>query len=186
MLRSVTYSPPHPCCPTKGCPGGEDIGHQPLREPMPHYPIPESHGNGASGYRSHYCACQSVLFLIFFGPPTAPRIRMLDRLRVWWGGNGITFRVLMVLIFQHFVPFWASAPKGVKPSHLITYGRSFHLSLRTYVCTYICPYVCTPPPPPLILPYLNPLITFSTEMGHREPMTINAFTSSFNSCCCPG
>jgi hypothetical protein len=27
--------------------------------------------------------------------------------------------------------------------------------------------------------HLNPLITPSTEMGHREPMTINAFASSF-------
>jgi hypothetical protein len=27
--------------------------------------------------------------------------------------------------------------------------------------------------------HLNPLITPSIEMGHREPMTINAFTSSF-------
>jgi hypothetical protein len=29
------------------------------------------------------------------------------------------------------------------------------------------------------MPHLNPLITLSTEMGHREPMTINAFASSF-------
>ena len=28
------------------------------------------------------------------------------------------------------------------------------------------------------MPHLNPLITPSTEMGHREPMTINAFASS--------
>jgi hypothetical protein len=31
------------------------------------------------------------------------------------------------------------------------------------------------------IPHLNPLITPSTEMWHREPMTINAFASSFNS-----
>jgi hypothetical protein len=29
------------------------------------------------------------------------------------------------------------------------------------------------------MPHLNPLITSSNEMGHREPMTINAFASSF-------
>jgi hypothetical protein len=27
------------------------------------------------------------------------------------------------------------------------------------------------------MPHLNPLITPSTEMGHREPMTIIAFAS---------
>jgi hypothetical protein len=26
-----------------------------------------------------------------------------------------------------------------------------------------------------LMPHLNPLITLSTEMGHREPMTFNAF-----------
>jgi hypothetical protein len=28
------------------------------------------------------------------------------------------------------------------------------------------------------MPHFNPLITSSTEMGHKEPMTINAFASS--------
>jgi hypothetical protein len=30
------------------------------------------------------------------------------------------------------------------------------------------------------MPHLNHLITPSTEMGHRQPMTINAFASSFH------
>ena len=53
-LRHVTlrYVPP-PMLPygTEGCPGGEDIGHRPLREPMPYHPTPEPQGDGASGYR---------------------------------------------------------------------------------------------------------------------------------------
>jgi hypothetical protein len=36
---------------TEGCPYGEDIGHRPLREPMPRHPTPEPLGEGASGYR---------------------------------------------------------------------------------------------------------------------------------------
>jgi hypothetical protein len=31
---------------------GGDMGHRPLREPMPHHPIPEPLGDGASGYQS--------------------------------------------------------------------------------------------------------------------------------------
>jgi hypothetical protein len=41
----------------------------------------------------------------------------------------------------------------------------------------ICPSVHMYPPQTLMLPY--PLITPSTEIGYREPMTINAFASSF-------
>jgi hypothetical protein len=89
-----------------------------------------------------------------------------------------------------------------KPSHLITYGRSFCPYVHPYVhpCPYVFKSVCTPPAPPMLLyrgtgrwrsivmrwedfgllgpmPHLNPLITPSTEMGYREPMTINAFAS---------
>jgi hypothetical protein len=38
----------------------------------------------------------------------------------------------------------ASAPKGVKPSHLITYRRLHHPS----VCMYVCLYIHTPPQGP--------------------------------------
>jgi hypothetical protein len=31
----------------EGCPGGEDMRHQPLQEPMPHHPTPEPLGDGA-------------------------------------------------------------------------------------------------------------------------------------------
>jgi hypothetical protein len=43
------------------------------------------------------------------------------------------------------------------------------------------------PPAPLgPMPHLNPLIASSTEMGHREPTTINAFASSYNTECIQG
>jgi hypothetical protein len=48
---------------------------------------------------------------------------------------------------QHFVGcdhFWASVPKGARPSHLITYGRP---SIPPSVSTSV------PPPSPLMLPY---------------------------------
>jgi hypothetical protein len=50
-------SPPPPLPPmmpygTEGCPGGEDTGHQPLWELMPHHPTPEPLEDGASGYQS--------------------------------------------------------------------------------------------------------------------------------------
>jgi hypothetical protein len=75
--------------------------------------------------------------------------------------------------------FWASSPKGAKPSHLIIYGHSFRPSVHLSICSSV-----RPPVRPSVCLYvrtfahLNPLITLPTEMGHREPMTINAVASS--------
>jgi hypothetical protein len=33
---------------TEGCPGGENMGHRPLWDPMPHQPIPEPLGDEGS------------------------------------------------------------------------------------------------------------------------------------------
>jgi hypothetical protein len=48
-----------------------------------------------------------------------------------------------LLYFQTSQCFWASAPKGAKPCHLITSGCSFHPSIRPSVRMYVCMYVCT-------------------------------------------
>ena len=49
--------------------------------------------------------------------------------------------------------FWASAPKGAKPSHLITYGCSFRPSVHLSVRPSIHPSVHPSVPPHSILPY---------------------------------
>ena len=35
--------------------------------------------------------------------------------------------------FSFLSPFWASAARGPKPSHLITYGRSFRMYVHMYI-----------------------------------------------------
>ena len=52
----------------EGCPGGEDIRHQPIWETIPLHYIPEPLGDGASGYRCpllHLPVCSSFPFLPF-------------------------------------------------------------------------------------------------------------------------
>jgi hypothetical protein len=73
--------------------------------------------------------------------------------------------------------------------------HSVRPSIRTSVCTSVCPYVRTsvrmyaPPPPPRCCPMNGRAIPSyhpSTEMGHREPMTINAFASTSPLCSIQG
>jgi hypothetical protein len=80
LLCQVIYPPaPRPSsCPIEGCQGGQDIGHWPLLEPMPHHPILEPLGYGASEYRSPLLLLWSIIFFLFlfsflWGPYWAPR-----------------------------------------------------------------------------------------------------------------
>jgi hypothetical protein len=78
-LVMSSYIPPcPPSCPMEGCQGGQDIGHWPLPEPMPHHPIPESLEDGASEYRCPLLLLWSIIFFLFlfsflWGPYWAPR-----------------------------------------------------------------------------------------------------------------
>jgi hypothetical protein len=81
-----------------------------------------------------------------------------------WGPSGPLWGPPSKNLFSFF-PFWASAPRGPRPSHLITYGRSFcpsvhpsvspsiHLSIRLSVHLYVHLYVS-----PYIHPYIHPSI----------------------------
>jgi hypothetical protein len=62
LTLSLCASPTHLMLPygTEGCPGGEDMGCQPIWELMPHYPITEPLGDGASGYQ-----CPLLMWSVF-------------------------------------------------------------------------------------------------------------------------
>jgi hypothetical protein len=96
---------------------------------------------------------------------------------------------LALTIFEH------RPQRGWAP--LISLHMDVH-SKRPSVRPSVCPYIHTLPPccptdrmnvhmwwderasaPLRPMPHFNPLITLSTEMGHREPMNINAFESSY-------
>jgi hypothetical protein len=92
------------------------------------------------------------------GRPRTATIQNQTHRRNWQCVN----TVKKTIITTSYPLFWASAPKGAKHSHLITYGHSFRpyvrTSVRPYVRTSVRPYVCTyirntpPPPPPEFCP----------------------------------
>jgi hypothetical protein len=45
--------------------------------------------------------------------------------------------MMNILCISSYLAFWATAPKGSKPSHLITCGHSFRPSIRTSLCTSV-------------------------------------------------
>jgi hypothetical protein len=98
------------------------------------------------------------------GRPRTAAIQNQTHRRNWQCVN----TVKKTIITTSYPLFWASAPKGAKHSHLITYGHSFRpyvrtsvcpyvrTSVRLYVCTSVRPYVRTSvrtAPPTQMLPY---------------------------------
>jgi hypothetical protein len=108
--------------------------------------VPHCHSSLATSHLIGLCShCRSSLLAL---RPLHARLPSQPSLAVTAWSQNLLVKVNAGSDFSS----WASAPKGPRPSHLITYGHSFCLSI--HICTSVCmfirmyvhPSVCMYPP----------------------------------------